>query len=156
MTGADLESRIRALEEKAALERLINTYHKRADAFDWDGWAQTFTDDSVFEFAAFGEMRGPAEILRICKANMHDVYDEMQHIMVNLDFEVNGDEATGTANLIFTGIFDAAKPAEYFQFGGRYKWRFARGPRGWRIAHTLLEILWTAGIDQGAVFAGPQ
>lgn len=138
----------RTIADRLALEKLINVYHKAADAFDWRGWSETFTEDAVFEVrGGFGEMRGRAEIHDRPKAAMDAVYAHMQHIIVNADFEIEGDVAGGTANLVYIGVFDAGRPHEYYMAGGRYSWRFVRRPEGWRIARGLLEFLWNNGID---------
>ncbi|MSR13934.1 MAG: nuclear transport factor 2 family protein [Gammaproteobacteria bacterium] len=153
MSNETLESRLQRFEDERALEKLINTYHKRADAFDWGRWAETFTEDAVFEFAGgFGVMRGRQDIHDKCKGSMDHVYNVMQHIMVNLDFEVAGSRATGTGNLIFVGISDPQKPTEFYMSGGRYRWVFARTKDGWKIAEAFLEFIWTNGADAEAVF----
>lgn len=154
MTDADLASRIGRIEDELALRKLINAYHKRADAIDWARWAECFTEDATFEFKSFGTMRGRQAIHDTCKAAMDPIYDIHQHIMVNLDFEVSGDSATGTGNLLFVAMTDAAKLTDYYMAGGRYQWRFARTADGWRITHARLEWLWNNGADSDAVFVG--
>lgn len=153
MNSESLESRLQRIEDDRALTKLINTYHKRADAFDWNGWAETFTEDAVFEFAGgFGRMCGRKDIHDKCKGAMDHVYNVMQHIMVNLDFEVTGDRATGTGNLIFVGIGDEHQPAAFYMAGGRYRWAFLRTQEGWKIADAFLEFIWNNGADEDAVF----
>ena len=150
----DLEKRIRLIEDELALKKLINTYHKRADAFDWVGWSETLTEDSLFEFVGgFGNMSGRRMIHDICKAQMDPVYDDFQHYMVNLDFEIDGsDTATGTGNIIFVAVEGGAKPTEIYMAGGRYNWKFVRTSDGWRIKQTLLQWVWNNGQDKAGVF----
>ena len=149
-----LEKRIQQLENLAALKKLIDTYHWRADHFDWQGWSECFTEDAEFEFpGAFGTMCGRKNIHDICKSNMDHVYGEMQHVMVNLDFDLTGpNTATGHGNLIFTAIPDPLKQSVNFMSGGRYNWEFKRTDDGWLIAKAHLVFLWTAGQDQEDVF----
>lgn len=152
MTGIG-DARIGYLEDQLQLQKLINTYHWRADQLDWQGWSETFTEDAVFDLPnAFGLLKGRKQIHDICKGNMAHVYKAMQHIMVNLDFEITGaDSASGRANLIFSGIADPAKPTEYVQSGGRYQWEFRRTRDGWRIAKAHLIFLWSNGGDKESV-----
>lgn len=157
MADHGVEQRLQILEDKQALAEHMNLYCKTADRFDWAGWADTLTEDSVFEFGDFGDMRGRdmrgrQTIHDTFKGYIDHVYAVMQHMMSNLDFEVDGDNATGTGNLIFTGIMDAAKPTEYYMSGGRYQWKYRRTDAGWRIAHTKLEFIWNNGGDKNAVF----
>lgn len=155
MTERALELRIRLLEDESALRKLINTYHKRADAFEWEAWAACFTDDAVFVLAGtFGTLHGRQQILEVCKGQMDHIYQVHQHIMVNLDFDIDGgDSAGGTGNLIFTALADAGDQARYYQAGGRYQWKFRRTGQGWRIAEARLDFLWNNGADEDAVFA---
>ncbi len=153
MNSENYERRLQRIEHERALDKLINTYHKRADAFDWVGWAECFTEDAVFEFAGgFGVMRGRQDIHDKCKGQMDHVYRVMQHIMINLDFEVSGERATGTGNLIFVGVTDPQKATDFYMSGGRYRWQFALTKDGWKIAAAFLEFIWNNGADAAAVF----
>ena len=147
------DAKLTYLEDQLQLRKLINVYHWRADHFDWQGWSETFTEDAVFDLPnSFGLLRGRKEIRDVCKGNMAHVYKIMQHIMVNLDFEVTGhDTATGHANLIFSGVADLNKPTEYVQSGGRYNWEFLRTKEGWRISKAHLVFLWSNGGDKESV-----
>jgi ketosteroid isomerase-like protein len=149
-----LEERIARQETLEALNRLINSYHQTADRFDWDAWADHFTDDATFYFEhGFGEMTGRDGIKEICKSSMDPFYDLMQHIMINLDFEITGpDSAKGRGNLVFTAIFDKEKRDNYYQAGGIYRWEFARTPRGWLITKAYLDFVWNNGNDSDGVF----
>ena len=147
-------AKIKYLDDQLQLRKLINTYHWRADHHDWEGWSQTFTEDAVFDLPnSFGLLNGRKEIHDVCKGNMAHIYKIMQHIMVNLDFEITGpDSATGHANLIFTALADPSKPTQFVQSGGRYNWEFKRTPAGWRIHRARLDFLWNNGGDKEAVF----
>jgi hypothetical protein len=154
MTEQSLEHRLKLVEDELAIQKLMNVYCRRADAFQWESWAETFTEDSLFDFeGGFGTMRGRAEILEKCKGAMDHVYSSFIHYIVNVDVEVDGgDTATGTGNIVFAALTDDARPTAYYLSGGRYKWQFARTADGWRIAHTVLRFIWNNGADEDAVF----
>jgi SnoaL-like domain len=138
-----LESRLQLLEDELALRRLINSYTKRGDVFDWKGWADLFTESATFTIpGAFGTLRGRQEIHDISKSKLDGVFATTQHFIVNLDFDVNGDTAEGTGTLIYAAVADNDKPSEYYMSGGRYKWTFTRTRAGWRIAKAHLDFLW--------------
>jgi len=155
MVDPDLSSRLDRIEQLAALEKLINTYHWRADHFEWRAWADCFAEDATFNLPdTFGQMKGRQEIHDVCKGNMDHVYDIMQHVMVNLDFELtDADTATGTGNLIFTGVPDKNRPDQLYRSGGRYRWTFRKTAEGWRIADATLVFLWNSGEDADSVFS---
>jgi hypothetical protein len=142
------------LEDQLELQKLINTYHWRADHHEWESWSHTFTEDAVYDLPnSFGLLKSRQEIHDVCKANMAQIYKIMQHIIVNLDFEITGpDSATGHGNLIFTALADPAQPTEFIQSGGRYNWEFKRTKAGWRIHRARLDFLWNNGGDKESVF----
>jgi SnoaL-like domain len=71
----------------------------------------------------------------------------MQHVLVNLEFDLHGDSATGSGNLLYASTLDSAREAPDRAIGGRYRWTFARGPEGWQIARAELHRTWTADRD---------
>lgn len=154
MPNLNLEERIQRIEDELALKKLIETYSKRADEFDWHGWAGTYTENALDEFdGAFGTSRGRQEIMERARDFMEPIYDDFMHYIVNIDIdEIQGDRATGTSNIIFLAMVDSEKPSQYYMAGGRYKWVFERTSEGWRIAHKKLRFLWNNGADNEAVF----
>lgn len=143
MSLETIESRLQRIEDERAIEKLVNTYAKRADAFDWAGWSETFTEDAIFDTAGmFKLMKGRQIIHDLFKGDMDDLYENMQHVIVNLDFDVAGDCASGTGNLIFAGTMDKDQLTRCHMAGGRFTWDFVRTKGGWRFSHTRLEVLW--------------
>ncbi len=155
---SDLQARLDRLDTIQALTHLINSYHQTADRFDWEAWADHFVDDATFYFEhGFGEMTGRDGIRDICKSSMDPFYDLMQHIMVNLDFEITGSNtASGRANLIFTAVFDTDKRDNYYQAGGIYRWDFVKTAKGWLISKAYLDFVWNNGNDATGVFEAAQ
>lgn len=137
----ELDQRLRSIEDELALQRLINLYQKTGDAFDWAGWSQCFCEDAVF-VNQFGVHHGRGEIHDLCKRRFGKVFQVFQHVIVNVLLDISGDTATGTANLIFVGMREAAEKSDYFLGGGRYEWQFVRLAEGWRIKHGRLTFLW--------------
>ena len=156
MADVDLAARLDRVETLAALEKLINAYHWHADHFEWKAWAECFTEDATFDLpGTFGLMKGRQAIHDTCKGNMDHVYDTMQHVMVNLDFEILGpDTASGRGNLVFSAVPDRRRPDQPYRAGGRYTWRFRKTAEGWKIADATLVFLWNSGNDADAVFDG--
>lgn len=153
MTGPDFEARLRHLEDKRALERLILDYLQRADARQWRAWLETFTPAANFDLPnSFGLMRGQQEIYDTCVGKMEGTWAETQHMIVNTDFDIDGDHATGTANICFAGVPAGGAPADVYTMGGRYRWRFVRTADGWKIDDAWEEFIWNNGAGPKAVF----
>jgi ketosteroid isomerase-like protein len=148
---AELERRLGVLEDKEALAALMNRYCRTADDKDWQAWSRCWTEDAEFVFGPFGVHRGRDVIREVC-AESEAPYQDMQHSMTNMQFEVDGDRATGTAYLWFAGVPDRDRPAQHFDIGGPYRWEFARTAEGWRLSRMELRVAWTVGSDADSVF----
>lgn len=147
----EVQRRLRLLEDKEALASLMNRYCRTSDAKDWDGWMRCFVEDAEFDFGPFGTHHGREKIREVCEA-AEAPYLDMQHSMTNMQFEIAGDTATGTAYLWFAGIPDPSKPGEHFDVGGPYRWEFRRTDQGWLLAKMHLHMAWTRGNEDASVF----
>lgn len=150
MTLEDILPRLALLEDREALRSLINKYQRCADEWNYDGTTSCFTEDGVFE-APGQTFRGRAEMLATLPVVTSRAKQKF-HMIANLEFDVQGDAATGHGCLHFVSIFDPAEPylldAEGRAVGGSngggyYDWRFVRTEEGWRIKHQKLVITWT-------------
>lgn len=147
----DLERRLGVLEDKEALQSLMNRYCRTSDAKDWFGWSRCFVEDAEFDFGPFGTHNGRDKIREICE-KAEEPYLDMQHSMTNMQFEVDGDKATGTAYLWFAGVPDPQNPSQHFDIGGPYRWEFRRTAQGWLLSKMHLRITWTQGSEDANVF----
>ena len=148
-----LEDRLRLQEDWQALARLIDDYLSLADARRWTEWSETFTEGANFDLPnAFGLMRGRKEIYDICVGKMEGAWEMTQHMIVNCDFDIHGDSATGSANIIFTGVPPGGDRAAPYTMGGIYRWKFARTPIGWKIDDAWEEFLWNNGTEESEIF----
>jgi hypothetical protein len=146
-----LEARVRILEDKEALASLMNRYCRSADAKDWEAWSMCFAQDAEFDFGPFGSHRGRQSIREVCEA-AEAPYLAMQHSMTNMQFEIDGEVATGTASLWFVGVQDPADPSKHYDIGGPYKWTFQRTEQGWLLSRMHLLVVWTQGDPDQSVF----
>jgi ketosteroid isomerase-like protein len=153
MPAEGLLSRLARVEDERSLSALTHRYLTLADSRQWVAWSETFTEDAVFDLPnSFGLMTGRQEIFDVCVGKMEGTWAETQHLIVNADFTVDGDQARGTANLIFTGVPPGASPTDVYMMGGRYLWRFRRTDGGWRISQAWEEFIWNNGTELEAVF----
>jgi hypothetical protein len=145
----DLLTRLGELEDKHALASLMNRYVLAVDSFDWDAWGKCWAPDAVADFGRHGLLAGREAIVTASRSG-RTIYEDrggMQHVVVNLEFDVDGDCATGSGNLLYARTLDSARQAPDRAIGGRYRWTFARGREGWQIARAELHRTWTADRD---------
>lgn len=152
-TLESLSRRIALIEDDMALNRLIHSYLSLADSRQWVEWSETFTEDASFDLPnSFGLMRGRQEIYDTCVGKMEGTWKDTQHNIVNSNFQIDGDTATGTANIIFAAVPAGGEPSDVYLMGGRYRWKFARTAQGWRIADAWEEFFWNNGTPMKEVF----
>ncbi len=131
------------LADRAEITELILTFVRSLDRRDWDAYADTFTEDGVFEI--MGQRRtGRAEI-GAGPARDLEVFARTQHFSTNHTIELAGDTATATHYLLGVHIPDADRPDEHADIGGQYRCHCTRTPQGWRFHSVELEIWWTSG-----------
>lgn len=139
----DLQKRLRVLEDKEELASFMNHYCNVADTYDWKAWGECFTEDATFDFPPVGVFMGRDSIREGTTAWI--MYEATLHYLTNVQFDVKGDTATGTAYLRYAGVVKRENPKKHFDFGGPYRWDFRRTTEGWKVCKLKLETSWTAG-----------
>jgi 3-phenylpropionate/cinnamic acid dioxygenase small subunit len=147
-TIASLAARIQLLEDKEAIQRLLNRYCSTADDRAWDQFAACFTADGVLGFDAWGgDVQGPYQIAATARS-AEDRLDGLQHSMTNMEVTVDGDEGTCRCYLWFAATKgDTGGPREYQAFGGHYRFDVRRTGDGWRISRMQLKKGWAQDED---------
>src|SRR5919201_755065 len=112
----ELLARLRELEDREALHRLMCRYSRSVDSFDWDAWAQCWAPDAVADFGRSGPVEGRDAIVARSR-QAQGVYRHsggIQHLIANLEFAVSGDSAEGHGNLLFScSINSAVAPPDF-------------------------------------------
>ncbi|MFB7898256.1 nuclear transport factor 2 family protein [Streptomyces xiamenensis] len=146
---AALERRFGVLEDKEAVRALLLRGWRALDRGDWGAWSACWAGDAVLEFGPWGEIRG-REAIRARVEEAESPYAAMQHHILNLHVEVDGDRATGIGYMWFVAVGGPAPDAAGapYAMGGPYDWEFRRDPgRGWLVARQRLGVQWTHGAD---------
>ena len=158
---ANLQTRLRHLEDLEALRTLINTYASACDAGDIALFTTTFAADSVLAAAWFGEIRGRDAIGQGVASARN--WGRLMHSISNMQVEITGEgRATGTAYLSFYAVKDRKELGRNYVFGGPYYFTFERlegegeegGKRGWRVRRLEIERWWEQGADETGAFGG--
>jgi hypothetical protein len=122
------------------LERTVWSLGRCLDERDFDGLRELFTADATVTTAATAT--GHDALVEQARRR-HSRDDGIQHIITNLITDVDGDQATGRANLLVsfarTGPDD---PAPYL-IGEVYRFAFRRTSRGWRITSMTSTRTWS-------------
>jgi ketosteroid isomerase-like protein len=149
-----LAARLAELEDKQALAALLSRYTLAVDSFDWEAWGRCWAEDAVADWGELGQLQGREAIVKASR-QAETIYEHrggMQHLLANLDFEVDGDTAKGTGNLLFACSLNSVKSPPDYACGGKYRWTFARGAEGWQITRAELKMAWSAGADVAGTF----
>ena len=129
-----------ALADRLELERAVWSLGRCLDERDFDGLRELFTADATVTTAATAN--GHDALVEQARRR-HSRDDGIQHIITNLITDVDGDQATGRANLLVsfarTGPGD---PAPYL-IGEVYRFAFLRTSRGWRMTSMTSTRTWS-------------
>jgi uncharacterized protein (TIGR02246 family) len=141
----EIEPELQRLRDEADIRDLMLAFARGLDERDWDAYANTFTEDGLFEI--MGQRRvGRAEIAAGPARDLVQ-FDRTQHYSTNHRIEVDGDRAAASHYLLAIHVPDAARPTEHADIGGRYVCQCRRTSAGWRFSEVSLELWWTRGIE---------
>jgi hypothetical protein len=112
-------------EDRVEMMQLVARYNHAADARDAEAWAQTFSEDGVFQKDETVEARGHAALVRVVSERPPS---HARHWTLNFVIEGDGDRATMLADF-------ALLNENRIEFTGRYvsslikengSWKFER------------------------------
>jgi ketosteroid isomerase-like protein len=149
MTGAeriaDLERRVRLLEDREAIRALRDAYHACINDGRFAEIGDLFTEDAYVKLDYLAEYRGRAEIGRGFAAMAERERFFIKQFIHSHQVQVRGDEGSGTSYL----------EARYGRYGvpylvsGRYDDLYRRTEDGWRFTEMLIELYYTVPAGVG-------
>lgn len=142
MDLADLERRLRVLEDIEAIKQLKYGYADACDrGYDFDTLADFFTEDAVWDGGTFGRYEGREAIREFFRGVSTDIPFAV-HYMMNPIISVDGDKASGRWYLFQTCTF--AEGNTPILGAARYDESYQRIAGAWKFRHlTLNSIFWT-------------
>ncbi|GAA1700543.1 nuclear transport factor 2 family protein [Streptomyces yatensis] len=149
---AGLARRLHALEDKEALRALMIRGWRALDRRDWQTWIAGWAEDAVLEFGPWEKIHGK-EAIRAKVEEVESPYASMQHHILNMHVDVEGDRATGIGYMWFVAVTAPGSTSSPYSMGGPYDWEFRRGPDGWLLVRQRLGVWWTDGEDTLRAFA---
>jgi len=108
-------------DDRDEILQLLYRYNHTIDAGDAEGWADTWTDEGVFD-AGGSVLHGRAELVGFAAG-----VSGMRHVVLNPLVDVDGDAATVRAYLVL--LMGGA-----IGMVGVYEDEVVRTPAGWRFA----------------------
>lgn len=152
MASSDLETRVRRLEDLAAIAELKHTYAALCDDdYDADGLAELFTQDAVWDGGVLGHAEG-REAIREMFSRAGERMPFAIHHVTNSRIELDGDRATGHWYLwqpcVASGGEVAADDLALWM-AGRYDDEYVRDGGKWRFQRTRIQLRLLSPYDAG-------
>jgi hypothetical protein len=149
-SNASLAERVTYLEDLEALRNVLHRYARGLDRGDEELMLSVYHPDAYEDHA--GLFNGKAvDFVRQTIARWADRPAPIQHVLTNMNFEIDGDVAYSESYIVVR----FAEPPREFGTGAfaRYLDRFERRDGEWRIAYRRLVIDWDGiggdGYDYG-------
>ena len=128
-----------ALADRIAAEDLLTRYATAVDRRDWEQYRSIFTADAEIDYTSAGGIAGTVdEVVEFLSTSL-EMFEMTQHLVSNIDLEVNGDSATVTA--MFNNPMRLPGGDTWFT-GGWYPHDLVRTPDGWRSRRLREESAW--------------
>ena len=128
-----------ARADRIAAEDLLTRYATAVDRRDWEQYRSIFTADAEIDYTSAGGIAGTVdEIVEFLSTSL-EMFEMTQHLVSNIDLEVNGDSATVTA--MFNNPMRLPGGDTWFT-GGWYHHDLVRTPDGWRSRRLREESAW--------------
>jgi hypothetical protein len=136
------------IEDRLAILELIGNLALRLDSFDWNAFEQLFTNpvhlDRTSLFQGEPETLSPADLVAGYRATLGNL-DAVHHLITGHVIELNGDQATCSANMQGTHVLANTSGDSHWTVGGRHDYQLTRTDAGWKIAGWTFTIQWATG-----------
>ena len=139
------QASLRRLMDESELRNLVLDFARCIDGRDWEGYANLFTEDGVFEI--LGQRRvGREALVAGPKGDLEKSYERTQHYVCNICVDLDGDQAQVLAYGFAVHLPVASDVGRHAELGGLNRIVARRTDEGWRIAEMHVEPIWTGGI----------
>jgi ketosteroid isomerase-like protein len=122
------------MNDYEAIRHLLANYCFGTDTGDTQRWADSFTDDIVWEGGAFGRFEGKQAGIAY-HSGSGDASKSMRHINTNHQIEIDGDTAKVDS---YAQVFDQSGPSPTIVFSGFYRDTLVKQGGRWLISARTL------------------
>ena len=127
-----------SVEDREQIRELYARYALYIDSSKFEEWINCFTEDGIFESPSLGKHAGHAALRKFCASYRESCAGaQVRHMMVNVSFDVHGDHAHGTCNLIYFHI--KSGKTELTAVGG-YRDELCKLNGNWQFAHRQVYV----------------
>jgi 3-phenylpropionate/cinnamic acid dioxygenase small subunit len=134
---AELERRLRRLEDIQGVWQLFMDYRRHLDARDFRAYSLLFTEDGEW-LGGLGSARGPAEIEALLERTLEVYPDDSTrtyHLVANPEIDVQGDRATAYSTWCFITRGERDEPV--LSLVGHYRDELVRVGDAWRFRRRI-------------------
>ncbi len=148
-----MDPAIRELLDRREIEELVLAYCRHFDQNEPELVAALFTDDAVVDYGPeFPNIVGAGSIAETIAVGLEQRFAATSHHVSNIQLTFDGpDRATGVTYLYAWHRYRDGSPDG--ELWGRYRYRFARTPDGWRIAELVLQAAGSSGFHRSTMHA---
>ena len=127
------------IEDREEVRVLHARYCLTIDTGRYEEWIDCFTEDGVFESPRFGKFSGRDGLKRFTALYKESLGGaQVQHIVANPAFDLDGSSGTGTSYLLYYHCKDGKVQQCTV---GYYTDRLRKTPAGWRFVNRQVTIL---------------
>lgn len=147
---ADLESRLRRLEDRVLISERVIKYAMGVDRRDWEMFADCFTDPVYVDFSVSGVPAADfarADLVDLVRVPLSG-FTATQHLSPNhvIEFdEHDPDRAICYSYLYAQHYLEGAEGGDFFLVRGSYTNHLLRTSEGWRIESLTQHASWSDG-----------
>ncbi len=134
---ADIDVRLRRLEDREAVWQLMLDYRRELDRRDFAAYSRLFTDDGVWA-GNLGVAHGPMEIEQLLIRTLSGwtgPENAHLHLVENAEIHVDGERATAESHWVYITREGLGRPV--ISLIGHYEDVIVRTPAGWRFARRV-------------------
>ncbi len=122
------------------IAKLVTGVARSLDAKTFDDLAHFYVADAILTTPG-GDSAGIGAIIELARNN-HEMFAHTQHLVSGIGIDLDGDRATGTANVVAVFVPKADEPSVNRMIGTRYIFDAERGAVGWRFTNLEITPLW--------------
>lgn len=132
-----LEKRLRNLEDREEIRRLLIDYGRFLDRRDFKAFSQLFAEEEGEWIGGMGKARGRQAIRKLMEEKIGggEIEASNYHLFTNDSIDLNGDSATATTKWVFVIRNDSGLPQPLYL--GHYEDRFKRENGQWKFLRRI-------------------